>query len=152
VLVDTLMPRVRHCGTSSPTETTIYSTVKQVTGRPVTVGRPIANTTVHVLDDRLAPVPVGVTGEVYLGGAGLARGYHNRAELTRERFITSPYGRLYRTGDLGRWRADGELEVLGRADGQVKVRGYRIETGEIEAVLTANPEDRPVVGRAPTSR
>jgi surfactin synthase thioesterase subunit/MFS family permease len=124
-----------------PTETTIYSAIKRVTGLPVTVGTPIANTSILILDDRQHPVPIGVTGELYIGGAGLARCYHRRPELTAERFVRHASGeRLYRTGDLARWRADGEIDVLGRNDGQIKLRGYRIELREIEATLAAHPD------------
>jgi len=119
-------------------------------GGPVPIGAPIANVTVHVLDAALRPVPPGVTGEVYLGGAGLGRGYHGRPDLTAERWVpdptsTSPGARLYRTGDLGRWRTDGEVEYLGRADFQVKLRGFRIELGEIEAALGAHGQVREAV-------
>lgn len=110
----------------------------------VPIGRPIANTQVHVLDQQLKPVPVGVDGEIFIGGAGVARGYLSRRELTAKRFIPDPFGenrgaRLYRTGDLGRWRADGNLEFLGRMDHQVKIRGSRVELGEIEGALSQHP-------------
>ncbi|MCC5972566.1 MAG: LLM class flavin-dependent oxidoreductase [Rubellimicrobium sp.] len=127
-----------------PTETTIWSTTQPATGdRAVTgIGTPIANTQVHVLDETLAPLPVGVAGELFIGGAGVARGYWQRPDLTADRFIPDPLrpgGRLYRTGDLVRWRADGTLDFLGRADHQIKLRGYRIELGEIEAAMEADP-------------
>jgi acyl-coenzyme A synthetase/AMP-(fatty) acid ligase len=126
-----------------PSEDTTYSVVALVArgeARAPAIGRPIANTEVYVLDTQLQPVPVGVAGELYIGGAGLARGYWQRPELTAERFIPDPFSvtpgqRLYRTGDLVRYLEDGELEYLGRLDQQVKVRGHRIELGEIEAVL-----------------
>jgi natural product biosynthesis luciferase-like monooxygenase protein/amino acid adenylation domain-containing protein len=136
-----------------PTETTIWSTASRVERNgPVMIGRPISNTLVYVLDGELQPVPIGVCGELYLGGHGMARGYVNRSGLTGERFVPDPFGdgeRLYRTGDLGRWRSDGELEYLGRIDHQVKLRGYRIELGEIEAALRGDPgvKDCVVVAR-----
>jgi amino acid adenylation domain-containing protein len=128
-----------------PTETTIWSTRERVPVDPdtVTIGGPLANTQVYVLDDRLDPVPVGVPGELFIAGAGVARGYLNRPELTAERFLPDPFGppgsRLYRTGDRVRWLADGRLSFLGRADGQVKLRGHRVELGEVEAVLSSCP-------------
>src|SRR5205085_4210176 len=117
-----------------PTETTIYSTGYPVAASEdsvVPIGRPIANTQVYVLDAGLQPVPVGVAGELFIGGDGLARGYLDRPELTAERFIPDPFAaspgaRIYRTGDLVRWREDGNIEYLQRVDTQVKIRGYRI--------------------------
>src|SRR5918998_5008401 len=141
-----------------PTETTIWSTARQVSSHPIisiqdtfeSIGRPIANTQVYLLDRYLHPVPIGVPGELYVGGAGLARGYLNRAELTAERFIPHPFSevpgkRLYRTGDVARYLPDGNIEFLGRIDHQVKVRGFRIELGEIEACLGRHPGVREVV-------
>jgi amino acid adenylation domain-containing protein len=125
-----------------PTETTIWSTVsqvKEVTNKPISIGKAIANTSVYVLNGHLEPVPIGSVGDLYIGGAGLARGYLNRPEATAEKFIPNPFGqgRLYKTGDLARWlpASRGNLEFMGRADDQVKLRGFRIELGEIEAVL-----------------
>ncbi|MGW0042828.1 non-ribosomal peptide synthase/polyketide synthase [Rhodococcus sp. NPDC003348] len=128
-----------------PTETTIVvtSTAPLVPGQPVTVGPPVCGVRAMVLDNRLGPVPVGVTGELYLAGPALARGYRGRPELTAERFVADPFSpsgeRMYRTGDLVRWTADGELDYLGRGDFQVKVRGFRIELGEIDSALSALP-------------
>ncbi len=129
-----------------PTETTIWSTVARVASAapPISIGRPIANTRVYVVDEALEPVAPGRTGELVIGGDGLARGYHDRPELTAERFVdcrserTGP-GRLYRTGDLARITVDGSLECLGRIDHQVKIRGFRIEPGEIESALESHP-------------
>ncbi len=143
-----------------PTETTVWSTTSRIAAddSPITIGRPIANTEVYVLDSHLEPVPVGVPGELYIGGAGVARGYLHRPELTTEKFIAHPFrdresgARLYRTGDLARFRTSGELECLGRIDNQVKVRGFRIELGEIESVLGQYPgvKESVVVAREDT--
>ncbi|HEY8224552.1 MAG TPA: non-ribosomal peptide synthetase, partial [Pyrinomonadaceae bacterium] len=125
-----------------PTETTVWATIRQIEAgdEPISIGRPIANTQIYLLDEGNHPVPVGIAGELHIGGDGLARGYLNRPELTAEKFVPNIFGngsdaRLYKTGDLGRYLGDGRIEYLGRFDSQVKVRGYRIELGEIEAVL-----------------
>jgi amino acid adenylation domain-containing protein len=127
-----------------PSEDTTYSTFALVKKGDsiVTIGRPISNTQVYLLDEHLQPVPIGVSGELYIGGDGLARGYLNRPDLTQERFIPNPFNnsKLYKTGDLARYLPDGNIDYLGRIDHQVKIRGYRIELGEIEAVLTQHPE------------
>jgi len=131
-----------------PSECTTYSTwtCRTANGRQ-TIGRPIANTQVYILDDHRHPVPIGVVGEIYIGGDGVARGYLNRPELTAERFIShsfdgEPEQRLYKTGDLARYLPDGNIEFVGRSDNQVKIRGYRIELGEIEPVLAQHPAVR----------
>jgi natural product biosynthesis luciferase-like monooxygenase protein/amino acid adenylation domain-containing protein len=132
-----------------PTETTIWSTVYPIEDaqESMPIGSPIFNTQVYILDAHLQPVPIGVTGEICIGGVGVVRGYLNRPELTAERFIpdrfsTMPGARLYKTGDRGRYLPDGNIEFLGRNDYQVKIRGHRIELGEIEAVLEAHPQVR----------
>ncbi|MFG2822195.1 amino acid adenylation domain-containing protein [Kitasatospora sp. NPDC048365] len=145
-------PRTRRINAYGLTETAITSTLCELRGEligglghaPVPVGRPLLGTYVHVLDGELNPVPPGRKGEVYLGGTALARGYWKNPVLTAERFLPDPYAgrpgeRMYRTGDTGRWRPDGNLELLGRIDDQVKIRGFRVDPAEIEAVLTAHP-------------
>ncbi|HWM91032.1 MAG TPA: amino acid adenylation domain-containing protein [Thermoanaerobaculia bacterium] len=138
-----------------PTEATIFSTAFEGPGEPPQgppIGRPLANTRAWIVDRAGRPVPVGVPGEIWLGGVGVTRGYHGRSDLTAERFVPDPFtegGRLYRTGDLARWRPDGNLEYLGRIDHQVKVRGHRVECGEVEAALARHPavRDAAVIGR-----
>ncbi|HET9893414.1 MAG TPA: amino acid adenylation domain-containing protein [Streptosporangiaceae bacterium] len=149
-LADHLMaPGITLWNVYGPTETTVWSAAGVVTsaGEASRIGPPIDHTRVYVLDDRMMPVPIGVVGEVCLAGRGVARGYHDRPLLTARSFRPDPWSdepgaRLYRTGDLGRWRADGGLELIGRTDHQVKVRGFRIECGEIEAVLRAHRDVR----------
>jgi len=129
-----------------PTETTVWSAAWKVEPGPVSIGRPIANTRIYLLDRDLHPAPLGIPAELAIGGAGVARGYLGRPDLTAERFVPDPFGepgtRLYLTGDLARWRQSGELEFLGRLDHQVKIRGHRIELGEIEAALCSHPSVR----------
>ena len=132
-----------------PTETTIWSTLYQVisagnqrVSNTVPIGRPIANTQIYILDANLQPIPIGVIGDLYIGGDGVSRGYLNRSELTAERFIPNPFAAsstIYKTGDLARYLPDGNIEFFGRSDQQVKVRGFRIETGEVEVALAAHP-------------
>jgi amino acid adenylation domain-containing protein len=129
-----------------PTETTVWSTCARLTdiSDGITIGKPIANTTVRILDGRKNPCPIGVPGELFIGGDGVSLGYWNRPQLTAERFISDPFSavpgaRLYRTGDRARWRHDGTIEHLGRLDSQIKLRGFRIEPGEIEAVIAQDP-------------
>jgi acyl carrier protein len=144
-----------------PTETTVGVLTYQVgpgegerdAGATLPLGRPMSNMTIYVLDEHLLPVPIGVVGELYVGGAGVARGYLGRPELTAERFVPDMYGgeagaRLYRTGDVGRWAPDGNVEFLGRIDHQVKIRGYRVEVEEIETVLEEHPAVRSAVVEA----
>jgi amino acid adenylation domain-containing protein/thioester reductase-like protein len=153
-LTKDLAERLLECGAQlwnlyGPTETTIWSAIHQVTSNTnlgisntVPIGRPIANTQIYILDPNLQPVPVGVIGDLYIGGDGVSRGYLHRPELTAERFITNPFDAssvIYKTGDLARHLPDGNIEFLGRSDQQVKVRGFRIETGEIEVALTEHP-------------
>ncbi len=138
-----------------PTESTTFSSYYCVQDVPesetsLPIGRPITNTQIYLLDGQLQPVPIGVPGELYIGGNGLARGYLNQSELTNQRFISNPFtkepeARLYKTGDLARYRPDGNIEFLGRIDNQVKIRGFRIELGEIEAVLNQHPAVRETV-------
>jgi non-ribosomal peptide synthetase component F len=140
-----------------PTEGTVWSTVfkcSATNSRHISIGKPIPNVQVYILDPRLKPVPIGVAGELYIGGSGIARGYRNRADLTGQRFIPDPFSgrpeeRLYRTGDLARFLADGNIEFLGRMDHQVKIRGFRIELEEIESLLSRVPvvEQAVVVAR-----
>ncbi|MEV0219299.1 amino acid adenylation domain-containing protein [Streptomyces sp. NPDC050704] len=155
-----LAPEVRLVNEYGPTEASVGTTVYEVPqdadaeadadAGVLPIGRPLPNMTTYVLDAALQPVPVGVTGELYVGGTGVARGYAGRPDLTAERFVPDPYGttagaRLYRTGDLVRHLPDGDIEFLGRIDDQVKIRGYRIELGEIQAVLAGHPDIRDAV-------
>ncbi|MFF8096870.1 amino acid adenylation domain-containing protein [Streptomyces sp. NPDC016675] len=145
------LPGLRICFGYGPTEATLYSTAyyaPRPLERPCPIGRPLPGTRLYLLDDRMRPVPPGLVGEVYLGGSSLARGYLNRPDLTRERFLPDPFvpgERIYRTGDLARLQPDGEAVYVGRADDQVKLRGFRIEPGEIEAAFMALPGVREAV-------
>jgi amino acid adenylation domain-containing protein len=158
-LAEHLLPRVKALfNMYGPTETTIWSTLCQIRSVeiPISIGHPIANTQVYVLDHDLQPVPIGVPGELYIGGDGVARGYLHRPDLTQERFLPDPFStthtassaRIYRTGDLARYLSDGSLEHLGRLDHQVKVSGFRIELGEIEVALSQHPSVKACVAVA----
>src|SRR6185312_8129845 len=148
------LPQCRMINGYGPTENTTFSCCYSIPrdhpgDRAIPIGHPIANTQVYILDEWLEAVPAGIAGEIYLGGAGLARGYLGQPGLTAQRFVANPYGpaggRLYRTGDIGRWNAQGQIEFLGRNDQQVKIRGYRIELGEIEAQLLRHPQVKEAV-------
>jgi amino acid adenylation domain-containing protein len=152
LLANELLQRGELWNMYGPTETTIWSATSRVEASegPVTIGPPICNTCFYVLDTKQQPVPIGVPGELYIGGDGVAKGYFKNPQLTAERFIADPFSktaddRLYKTGDLVRYRPDGRLEFLGRLDNQVKVRGFRIELGEIESVLSRHPDLRECV-------
>lgn len=130
-----------------PTETTVWSTCHRISldDAVISIGRPIGNTQIYILDPLMQPVPIGVAGELYIGGDGVARGYMNRPDLTKERFLVNPFvehGRMYKTGDLSRYLPDGTIQFLGRADHQIKIRGFRIEPGEIEVAITKHPHVR----------
>lgn len=142
-----------------PTETTIWSTVKKLTSEDevISIGRPINNTSIYILDKFLNPLAPGIPGEIYIGGDGVAKGYLNRPELTAEKFVDDPFSKhagnkMYRTGDLGKFMPDGEIECLGRMDAQVKIRGYRIETGEVEYQLAKENDIKHAVVIARTDK
>jgi acyl-coenzyme A synthetase/AMP-(fatty) acid ligase/acyl carrier protein len=148
-------PPARLLNAYGPTESTTFATHHRIEAVPegatsIPIGRPIANTKVHVLDQSMNPVPVGVPGEIHVGGPGLATGYLARPELTKERFVPDPFStdpgaRLYKTGDLGRYLPSGDVEFLARIDSQVKIRGFRVELGEVEAALAEHPRVREAV-------
>ena len=146
------LPHARLSNLYGPTEAAVDVTAwpcpKEDLPENIPIGRPVANTRMYIVDAHMEPVPVGVAGDLYIGGAQVGRGYLNRPELTAERFVASPFAgcdRLYKTGDVARYRADGNIEFLGRSDFQVKIRGFRIELGEIEAQLAACPGVREAV-------
>lgn len=153
--VNQALPHCQLINAYGPTEATTFSSCHRFDKAAVTsvpIGRPIAGTRIYLLDDQRELVPIGVPGEIYIGGPGVARGYLNQSSLTAERFGEDPFlpaGRLYRSGDLARWREDGSLDFLGRVDQQLKVRGFRIEPGEIEAALRrcAGVADAVVIAR-----
>lgn len=150
-LVQELVPRVKMIWNMyGPTETTVWSSCYEITdaNQPILVGRPIDNTQMYILDSYIQPVPFGVAGEVYIGGDGVALGYHGRLDLTAERFFENPFipgGRIYKTGDLARYTLTGDIEYLQRNDQQVKIRGFRIELGEVQSVLASHPAAHQVV-------
>jgi len=146
-----LGPETRFLNAYGVTEATVASTyydprrASLPSVGPVPIGVPLPGETITIVDRHLMPVPIGVAGEICIGGAGVARGYRNRPALNAERFLVDTHGaRYYRTGDLGRWRADGNIEFLGRADVQVKIRGFRVEPGEVEEVIASHPAVRRV--------
>jgi acyl-coenzyme A synthetase/AMP-(fatty) acid ligase len=147
-LAESLLARGRELwNLYGPTETTIWSAAHRVKSgeNPILIGRPIGNTRMYILDPEGQPVPTGVAGELYIAGAGVARGYWRRPELTETRFLPDPFDpvpgcRMYRTGDLARYRRDGQIQLIGRTDHQIKLRGHRIELGEIEVVIERHPE------------
>ena len=142
-------PHARLINGYGPTEGTTFTCCYTIppshpAGEAIPIGSPISNTRVHILDERMRPLPPGATGEICIAGDGVARGYLNQPDLTAEKFVADPFSaepgaRMYRSGDLGRWRSDGNIEFLGRADGQVKLRGFRIEPAEIEEALKTHP-------------
>ena len=146
-----IFPDIKIWNLYGPTETTVNSSGDIMEpDSHITIGRPAANTQIYILEGNLQPLPIGVTGQIYIGGAGLARGYYLNPSMTAETFIPNPFdgsngSRLYATGDMARWEPDGRIEFLGRIDHQVKIRGFRIELGEIEAVITRFPRVKDVV-------
>ncbi|MGH7486441.1 MAG: amino acid adenylation domain-containing protein, partial [bacterium] len=148
--LDVLQPGAVLVNGYGPTETTTFACAHRMRAgeaieNPIPIGRPISGTRLYVLDAQLEPVPVGVAGELYIGGDGVALGYVNNPSLTRERFLTDPFtpvpkARMYLSGDLARWRVDGTIEFLGRRDRQLKIRGFRVEPGEVEAALRSHPD------------